>query len=336
MLLLATLIALFAERLAPALAERRSLCWFDHYFDALRGRLNSPGWLVLLVLIAPWALLTAVVQIGLHDALWGLLELAFGVLALFFALRPGSVDPAIDAYVSERERGNDDAARHHAEHLLGGSAPESVEDEVRAVADALLWEASERWVAPILWFVVLGPLGAVVYRLTVHVEARAAIDAKADTLGSNELYAAARLLRAALDWLPARLLAAMYILSGSFEDGLSAWRRKDQRAVDVPVAPEAGDDVESDAKSGATAASGAPDALTSRAQELEDENRGLLLRVGRAALRTDDYSVSTEISDSGEIEADASIVRAARGLVLRSVVVIVAMIALLTLGDWIR
>jgi membrane protein required for beta-lactamase induction len=336
MLLLATLIALFAERLAPSLAERRSLLWFDHYFDALRGRLNSPGWLVLLALIAPWALLVAVVQAGLHDALWGVLELAFGVLVLFFALRPGSVDPAIDVYVSAREKGEDAAARHHAEHLLGGSAPEAVEDEVRAVADCLLLEANERWVAPILWFVLLGPLGAVVYRLSVHIEARAALDAQSDASGSGGLYAAARLLRAALDWIPARLLAVIYILSGSFEDGLNAWRQKNQLDVSSQSEPANAEDVAIDTEPDVTPISVATDTPVNRAQELEDENRDLLLRVGRAALRTEDYSVSTEISDTGEIEADASIVRAARGLVLRSVIVIVAMIALLTLGDWIR
>ena len=303
MLLLATLIALFAERLAPSLAERRSLAWFDSYFNALGGRLNVPGWLALAIMVAPWALLASALQSLFHGVLLGLLELAFSVVVLFLALRPGSVDPAVDGYVTAREKGEDSAARHHAEHLLGGSAPGSVEEEVRAVADALLLEANERWVAPILWFVLLGPMGALIYRLTVHVEHRAEAGA---------LCEAARLLRAALDWLPAHLLAGMYILSGSFEEGLNAWRQKGQVSVDT--------------------AHGEP---MSRAMELEHGNRDLLLRVGRASLRTEDYSVTTEISESGEIEADASIVRAARGLVLRSIIVIVAVIALLTLGNWI-
>lgn len=303
MLLLATLIALFAERLAPQLAERRSLAWFDRYAGALSGRLNLPGWLALTVLVAPWALLAVALQSLLHGVLWGLLELAFSVLVLFLALRPGSVDPAVDGYVAAREKGEDGQARHHAEHLLGGSAPESVEEEVRAVADILLLEANERWVAPLLWFVLLGPLGAVVYRLTAHVEQQSE---------QGGLREAARLLRAALDWLPARLLAGMYILSGSFEEGLNAWRQAGQVSVDTPREVPA-----------------------SRALELEQANRDLLLRVGRAALRTEDYSVTTAISEAGDIEADASIVRAARGLVLRSLITIVAIIALLTLGDWI-
>ncbi len=308
MLLLATLIALFAERLAPSLAERRSLAWFDAYFNALRGRLAVSGWLALALMIAPWVLLAALLQSILQGALWGMLELAFSSIVLFFALRPGSVDPAVDGYVAAREKGEDGAARHHAEHLLGGSAPEEVEEEVRAVADVLLLEANERWVAPILWFVLLGPMGAVLYRLTVHTEGRAEEGALRD---------AARLLRAALDWLSARLLAAMYILSGSFEEGLSAWRQTNQVSVDAPH----GEALRNES--------------ISRAMELEQENRDLLLRVGRASLRTEDYSVTTEVSEAGDIEADASIVRAARGLVLRSIIVIVAVLALLTLGDWI-
>lgn len=304
MLLLATLIALFAERLAPQLAEHRSLAWFDRYSAALAGKLNLPGWLALTVLVAPWALLAMALQALLHGVLWGLPELAFNVLVLFLALRPGSVDPAVDDYVAAREKGEDGAARHHAEHLLGGSAPESVEEEVRAVADTLLLEANERWVAPLLWFVLLGPLGAAVYRLTVHVGQHGEAGASQE---------AARLLRAALDWLPARLLAGMYIISGSFEEGLKAWRQEGQ----------------------ASPAETAREAPASRALELEHDNRDLLLRVGRAALRTEEYSVTTEISEAGDIEADASIVRAARGLVLRSLIAIVAVIALLTLGNWI-
>jgi len=303
MLLLATLIALFAERLAPQLAERRSLAWFDRYAAALAGKLNLPGGLALIVLVAPWALLAMALQTLLHGVLWGLLELAFSVLVLFLALRPGGVDPAVDGYVLARERGDDGQARHHAEYLLGGSAPQSVEEEVRAVADVLLLEANERWFAPLLWFALLGPLGAVVYRLTAHVEQRSE---------AGELREAARLLRAALDWLPARLLAGMYILSGSFEQGLNAWRQQEQVSVDIPR-----------------------EAPVSRALELEQANRDLLLRVGRAALCAEEYSVTTEISETGEIEADASIVRSARGLVLRSLIAFVAIIALLTLGGWI-
>lgn len=303
MMLLAILIALFAERLVPSLAETRSLVLFDRYLDALRDRLNVPGWLALVVVLGPWLLLVVVLQVFLHDILWGLLELVFSVVVLFLALRPGSIDPAVDGYVSAREKGEDALARHHAEHLLGGSTPQSVEGEVRAVADVLLLEANERWVAPILWFVLLGPVGAMLYRLTVQSELRAE---------EGPLREAARLLRAALDWLPARLLAGMYILSGSFEDGLNAWRQKKEVSVDADH-----------------------EASPSRTVALENENRDLLLRVGRGSLRTEDYNIAAEVGEEGSVKADAGIVRAARGLVLRSIIVIVAIIALLTLGDWI-
>ncbi len=303
MLLLSILIALFAERLAPQLAERRSLAWFDRYLAALVRQLKLPGWLTLTLLVAPWALLALVLQLLLHGVLWGLLELLFSVLVLFLALRPGSVDPAIDAYVAAREGGDEREARHRAEELLGGSAPEAVEDEVRAVADTLLLEANERWVAPLLWFVLLGPMGAVLYRLTVQVEQQS---------GEGELKETARLLRAALDWLPARLLAGLYILSGSFEEGLQAWRKP------APVEAE-------------TPQEGAP----SRALELEESNRDLLLRVGRGALRSQDFDLTARVDEAGGIRVDVGLVRSARGLVLRSLIAIVAVIAILTLGDWI-
>ncbi len=303
MLLIAILIALLAERLAPDLAERRSLGAFERYVQWVQTRRGLSAPLALLLALAPWVVAVALLQALLSGVLWGLLELVLGSVVLFLALCPGSLDPAVDAYVAARERKDEATARHQAEHILGGSAPLGVEEEVRAVADALLLQANERWLAPLFWFVLLGPVGAALYRLTVHTQTVAHEDG---------LQHAARWLRGALDWIPVRMLAALYTLSGSFEDGLQAWRQQGQ------VSPEP------------------PSPQPSRADELEQGNRDVLLRVGRGALRTEDYAISAEVGESGEIEVDASIVRTARGLVLRAIIIFVAAVALLTLGDWVQ
>ena len=308
MLLIAILLALFAERMWPNLSDKRSLRPFEHYLTALEARSKLSGALALSLALLPWVVLAGVLQALLWGVLWGVLELVFGALVLFFALRPGGLDPAVDRYVAAREQQDEATARHQAEHILGGSAPLALEDEVRAVADALLLQANERWVAPILWFVLLGPVGAVLYRLTAQVEMSA---------GQDDLRASARWLRAAMDWIPARVLAGLYTLSGSFEEGLGAWRQPK---------PEVRQDDAQDAAA----------EKPHRADELEDDNRDVLLRVGRAALRHEDYSISNELGETGEMEVDASLVRAARGLVLRALIIVVAMVALLTLGEWVR
>ncbi|MEW8205650.1 MAG: regulatory signaling modulator protein AmpE, partial [Candidatus Thiodiazotropha taylori] len=72
--------------------------------------------------------------------------------------------------------------------------------------------------AVLFWFILLGPLGAILYRLATWMpqsdQAAQDIDFKLNT----------RQLVIILDWLPARVTAFCYAIAGSFEDALYGWR----------------------------------------------------------------------------------------------------------------
>lgn len=304
MILVATLIALILERLIPELDERRSL----HWFAVLRGRvwgalpegLRRGGAGLGLALLLP------VGGLGLFAGwiegwLWGLPALMLAIVVLFLALRPGGVDEAIDGYIAARAAGEEGTARHHAQNLIATEMPADLEGEVRAVADSVLWQSLERLFSVLFWFFLLGPVGALFYRLCVEL----AQDKDSVETGVAE---AARAVLAVLDWAPARLLAGGFILAGSFEDGVAAWTEDS-----APVGQS-------------------EDAVPDFATRVEAGNRACVLRVGRGALRAEAQEITSELGETGLMQADVSLVRGARGLVLRTLVIWLAVLSLLTLA----
>ena len=86
------------------------------------------------------------------------------------------------------------------------------------MTEAILEQANNRIFAVIFWFIVLGPFGALLYRL-------ASVLPKLKTSHTDmDFFIATRQLLAILDWLPARLTAFSYAVAGSFEDALFGWR----------------------------------------------------------------------------------------------------------------
>lgn len=73
--------------------------------------------------------------------------------------------------------------------------------------------------APILWFVLLGPAGALLYRLAHILKAEWSQSAH-----QNEFYQFSQRAFYYLDWLPARVTAACFAVVGDFEDAAYCWR----------------------------------------------------------------------------------------------------------------
>jgi len=87
-------------------------------------------------------------------------------------------------------------------------APTDPNQQMVEVTRAILHEPNDRFFSVIFWFVVLGPLGALMYRLTSHTMRTS----ENTTLGN-----AAAQLQAILAWAPAHLTAAGYAFTGNYE-----------------------------------------------------------------------------------------------------------------------
>ena len=88
------------------------------------------------------------------------------------------------------------------------------------VIDAMLVEANDRYYAVLFWFVVAGPMGALIYRCasfySQYLIQKSAVEKK--------LIQACIFVHKILDWLPAQLAALSYSITGSFIHALANWR----------------------------------------------------------------------------------------------------------------
>jgi adenosylcobinamide-phosphate synthase len=158
--------------------------------------------------------------------------------------------------------------------------------------------------APLFWFMVFGPAGAVLYRLALGVTQTWSESAWLAPNGVRGGFGdfAVRAFQA-LDWLPARLTAATFAVVGDFEDAVYCWR--------------------------------------TQAGQWADAATGILLASGAGALGV---RLGQPLPDAAGIEArpelglgedvDVEHLQSAVGLVWRALVLCLLLLALLTLAHW--
>lgn len=170
-----------------------------------------PAWQGLIMLVVP------LVLVGL--LIWIVDDLAYGVIALLthallLLLCVGRNDP-LGSMLTQLEqawqRGDQEAASLVAERDLDIHAANAEELAV-AVRMRLVWEVCTGYLIPAFWYLLLGPLGAITYRLFERMQQHM----------GHPLQPLAASLTHALEWLPARLMALSMALVGHFEKTLAA------------------------------------------------------------------------------------------------------------------
>lgn len=243
MKLIALFIALALERLATHLFHLRELRWLDSLFDLglrLAQRHDAipklAGVVATILLVASPVIL---LRIALGDVLLGLPYLALSVLVLFFSLGPQDIGEEVDRWCAALAREDTEAARNTARALIEHPVGDEELFGGHAVEEAVCVQANNRMFAVLFWFVLLGPVGAWVFRVAdllrrravfqaERLEAETASAAAEDPLRRDQTAAAAardatEQVHALLAWLPARLTALGYALTGSFDSARHAW-----------------------------------------------------------------------------------------------------------------
>jgi len=218
MTLLTILLSLILERLFGSMAELRRFGWFDWLVMQLRQKPWADGSAgVAVVVLIP--LLLVFLLAAMLQALGGFFLFLFALVVLLYSFGPGDLEAEVEAFVEARRRGDEEAAMLYARDLLGDDPVDNSGQLTRLMLEASLAEANNRFFAVVFWFVLLGPVGALLYRLAAILHRRE----MADTAGFN--LAAQRLYQIML-WLPARLVAVSYALSGSFVDAMQQWHEQ--------------------------------------------------------------------------------------------------------------
>jgi AmpE protein len=267
MSLLALLLALACERGLTHLFHLRELRWLDRYSDwaaRLIGRGGAAARLAAVVALAVPVLPVAVANWLLGAHLLGLPQLAFAVVVLLLSFGPRDLRDEVDDYVAALERGDRDAAARGATELLESDAAGRGAGLREAVEEAIFVQANNRVFGVIFWFMLLGPAGAWLFRVSDLMRRRSAFEAARRGAGTPSFGGALAVLHGLLAWVPARLAAGTYALAGSFEDAVGNWRIAVDRA----------------------------------AESLLDRSEGLLARVGKASLQPSLVGLPPEVLDA--------------------------------------
>lgn len=217
--LVAVVIALVLGHVAPALViSLRQYFWFDRWLRWLDAQFGQDGFWAgrygIVLALLPVLLGVALLQWLLHAPLLGLLSLLFGVVVLVYAWGPRDLDVDVEALLDA----HDPTARRDAIAALW-PVDEPVTADGPALVEAVFRSALQRWFGVLFWFLLLGPAGALLYRLS----ALASVGEYAKQL-PHENRAGARTLHALLDWPVAQLMTLSIALVGNFDAVFNAWR----------------------------------------------------------------------------------------------------------------
>ncbi|AXI83645.1 hypothetical protein FUT69_08015 [Xylella taiwanensis] len=217
--LIAVIVALALGHLFPSqVATLRSFDWFGRWL-AWMGRLvqmrdlwqTSYG---LGLALGPLLLTVALLQWWLDGVWHGLFSLLFGVAVVIWTWGPRDLDRDVEAVIDA----DDASARHLAVRQLQ-AAGGSLYDDIPSLVEAVVVNALRRWLALLFWFLLLGPFGAVLYRLTaLAVESRLAAH-----LPPANRRGASRFL-SMMEWPVAQLMTLSMALVGNFDTVFRAWR----------------------------------------------------------------------------------------------------------------
>lgn len=225
---LALLLGLGIERLFTDWFDLRELRWLDSYFD--RGltfvkRFSGPvAALVAVLVVALPVLPVAAIAIRFNDVLWGLPYLAFAVAVLLVSLGPRDLRAEVEDFVDAKKRNDTERADTVAKELLETDPPHDVQHRVLAIEEAIFVQSNNRTFGVILWFMLLGPAGGWLFRVTDLFRRRAFHEAY--RLGQTDAPSLRTVQRihGLMAWLPSRLTALTLALAGSFEPAMSDWR----------------------------------------------------------------------------------------------------------------
>lgn len=218
MTFIVTLIALLIERFFDW-SHLRYWRWYEGYQQWIAQKApQKQSYILLLLAIIPILLVVALVQFSLRYPLYGLIELIFQLAIVLYCLGPQSLWADTFACINALTS-NDAQAKEKLKMQMGVTENESTSLH-QLLLDRIFIEANRRVFAPIFWFVVIGPVGIVLYRLISQSAQAIPHEGKI-----SETSPAAHIYEAALDWVPLRVMTFLFALGGHFAKVFNVYRK---------------------------------------------------------------------------------------------------------------
>lgn len=222
---LALVLALLLEQAWPLRRGNRLYLAFERYADYLERQFNglqaSHGVIAWCVAVLPFAIATAVAYALLRHVSV-LLAIGWSVAVLYATMGFRRFSHGYTEITQALREQNIATARDVLGRWRGIPADElGAADVARVSIELGLLQAHRHVLAPIFWFVILGPVGPVVYRAADLLAERWGRQVEPD---KRAFAVFAERVFFWIDWLPARVTAATFSIAGNFEDAAYCWR----------------------------------------------------------------------------------------------------------------
>ena len=218
--LISILIALAVETFYRPIQEWRQYNWFFRYSDFVYKRLDGQGWrdgpLGIILVVGSVVLGVWLVDVML-DGVAAFFSFLFGVVVLIYTLGPRDLEEEVEEFQAAAARGDYEAGEIYATRIVGYDISGSPAEAIRRVKEGLVIEANSRLFGILLWFMILGPVGAALFRLSCELKKHTCQIENGYSTAANDLYRI-------MIWLPARLVVLGFALAGSFVDTVSMWK----------------------------------------------------------------------------------------------------------------
>jgi len=226
MTLISLLFVLMLEHLFNASAvlekELNSHNWFQQWRLWISSKCQQSwfkNWAGIVIIIGIPVLLVELLYAADKGFLFWIFQLALSVLVMLYCLGPIDQNIHLKEYFDAVERDDLQSAYCHVEGYLDLKSDHPMPDDLltlgRTVTRLILSQSNFRYFAVLMYFVLLGPAGALLYRLTGTFEFTVRDDE------SSPFRDKLRQMRTTLDWLPARLTGFLYSLAGDFTGAMS-------------------------------------------------------------------------------------------------------------------
>lgn len=219
-------LALLAALLLTYYRPHRQLDLLQHLFHPyahwLERNFNDGKKLHGLIAWILGALVPSLLIGAVYFSLWYINLLAgllFSIVVLYLTVRFSQFERRAEQIVSSLRDQNIDLARAQYKDWEGDDADNYSQAQLSKVSiESTLKRAHYGLFGPIFWFAVLGPAGAVLYRLAylLKIEWHPQDGNVFNHFGEQAFEV--------IDWLPARVTAACFAIVGDFEDAIYCWR----------------------------------------------------------------------------------------------------------------
>ncbi len=219
MSLLSVIFALIAESFISSLSELRRFDFFFRYVSWLRAKLPpfsfQNGSITLVIVVAGVLFAVWLISAMLGNVL-GLFGFLFGIAVLIFMIGPRDLEEDVQNLNTAFDNNDYDAANLYASQLSNRTISESPMQLAQTVKEEILLQANTRMLGVFFWFILLGPVGAVLFRVSCLLKENQLTEKDDFADASRELYDI-------MIWLPARICVLSYAVAGNFVDTMSYW-----------------------------------------------------------------------------------------------------------------